>query len=103
MFEELRDIIIEKPKRHFGNIELPTTTLQQIYQDGWWITEIFGTDAVIVKKSNCVSRKGAPPYFMCLHQRININQLTPKALRVIEKIKKQQWNKYENLLKSKYG
>lgn len=105
MFEELREISIEAPIKHVGTSGLlPRTTLDKLYQQGWWITEIFGSYANVVKKSDCVTRKSKGPYFICISLHINTKTITPKAMRTINKIKKQQWKKYEKqLTTSQYG
>lgn len=104
MFEELREISIEAPRKHIGNELLtPKTTLDKLYKDGWWITEIFGSYANVVKISSCNTRKSKEPYFISLSLLMNVNALTPKAMRTINKIKNQQWKKYEKrLTTSKY-
>ena len=99
MFEELRGIIIEEPRHYHSPIAVcPKTDLQTLYQQGWWITEIFGSYAVLVALSQCTTRKNKRPYFICIQSHINISQITPKAQRTIKKIKKQQWNKYKKYL-----
>ena len=99
MFEELRGIIIEEPRHYHSPIAVcPKTDLQTLYQQGWWITEIFGSYAVLVALSQCTTRKNKRPYFICIQSHINISQITPKAQRTINKIKKQQWNKYKKYL-----
>lgn len=105
MYETLRNIIIEAPVKHIGSNDqiITKTTLEELYKNGWWITEIFGSYANMVKISSCSTRKSKKPYFMCVSLLVDTKQITPKAYRLIEKIKKQQWKKYENLLKSKYG
>lgn len=99
MFEELRNIIIEDPTHyHNVNIICPKTNLQTVYQQGWWITEIFGSRAVLVKRSACITRTSKKPYFICVQSIIDTKQITPKAYKTINKIKQQQWNKYKNYL-----
>ena len=53
MFDELKCITIEKPYKGFQNngVVRERTTLDKLYKDGWWITEIFGSKAFIVKKT----------------------------------------------------
>lgn len=99
MFEELRGIIIEEP-RHYHNVmaECPKTDLQTLYKQGWWITEIFGSYAVLVAVSQCTTRKIKKPYFICVQSHIDLSQITPQAQKIINKIQKQQWKKYKNYL-----
>ena len=102
MFEELRGIIIEEPG-HYHNVNsiLPTTDLQTLYKQGWWITEIFGTYAVLVIQSRAVTRTSKKPYFLCRQAHINVNQITPEVQKIIDKVRNQQWNKYKNYLLGK--
>lgn len=102
MFEELRGIIIEEPRHYHSPIAVcPKTDLQTLYQQGWWITEIFGSHAVLVTISKCTTRKLKKPYFICVQSIIDTNQLTPDAIKTINKIKKQRWNKYKKYLLGK--
>ncbi|MBO7735511.1 MAG: hypothetical protein J6S67_23300 [Methanobrevibacter sp.] len=105
MFEELREITIEAPIKHIGFESLrPKTTLDKLYQKGWWITEIFGSYANIVKVSECTTRKSNLPYFICVSLQIDTTKLTKAAIKTINRIKKQQWKKYEKqLTSSQYG
>lgn len=98
MFEGLRQIIIEEPhKYHSPSVEYPKTDLQTLYTEGWWITEIFGSQAVIVKLSKA-KRTSKKPYFICVQSHINVDQITPKAAKIIKKIQKQQWNTHKDYL-----
>jgi len=105
MFEELREISIETPKQHIGGtLSTIYTTLDKLYIKGWWITEIFGSYANIVKKSDCMTRKSKEPYFICLSLHIKTPTITPKAMRTIKKIKNKQWKQYgKQLTTSRYG
>lgn len=98
MYQELRNIIIEAPIKFVGNtLGLPKTTLDKLYDKGWWITEIFGTQAVIVQKSTCTTRKSPKPYFNCY----NVHLYTPlsyKQLQLIKRIQNKQWKKYKHEL-----
>lgn len=71
MYEELRKIEIERPK----------TDLATLYERGWWITEIFGSWAVLVKPSECKTRKTKAPYFLCFWAQINTKHITKKKLK----------------------
>lgn len=98
MYEELRNIIIEEPRNyHSLSIEYPKTTLEQLYNQGWWITEIFGSMAFTVKLSHA-KRTSRKPYFICVSLQLDIAQITPKARRIINRVKNKQWNKYKNYL-----
>lgn len=49
MLEKLRGIMIEEPKNfHNPMYEYRKTDLCDVYNEGWWITEIFGSKAVLV-------------------------------------------------------
>ena len=54
MFDELKCITIEEIYKGFqsdGGVLRKWITLDTLYKQGWWITEIFGTHAVIVKRT----------------------------------------------------
>ena len=97
MYEDFEQIQIERPKTHIKkdawSITIP---LADLYRDGWWITEIFGTDAVCVKRSSAYKTKR--PYFCCIHLFLDTNQLTPKTKRMIQNIQNQHWKKYGPIL-----
>lgn len=98
MYQELRNIEIEVPIKFVGNtLGLPKTTLDKLYQKGWWITEIFGSYAVIVAKSTCTTRKSPAPYFKCFHVHL-YTPITPKQMQIIKRIQDKQWNKYKKEL-----
>ena len=93
MFDELKCITIEKPYKGFQNngVIREWTSLDKLYKDGWWITEIFGTHAVIVRRANSHYTKKLHPRFIVLYKPIDMTKATPKALRLIKKIRKEQW------------
>ena len=97
MYEELEGIQIERPKTHIKKDAWTITIpLADLYREGWWITEIFGTTAVCVRRSQAYKTKR--PYFCCLHLFLDTKQLTPKANRTINRVQKQQWKKYGPML-----
>lgn len=99
MYEPLRTIIIEEPRNYHSEVGLcPKTTLEHVYQQGWWITEIFGSYVVLVKISESKTRKAKYPYFICVQSRIDTKQITPKAQKIITKTQNQKWKKYGNYL-----
>jgi len=100
MFDELKCITIEKPYKGFQNngVVRKRTTLDKLYKDGWWITEIFGSKAFIVKRTAAPYAKKHYPRFIVLFKPIDISKATTKTLRLIEKIKKQQWEKYKEYI-----
>lgn len=106
MYEPLRTIEIEEPKTHVPGAlpNLYKTNLANLYERGWWITEIFGSYAVLVKVSDCKTRKSKAPYFICMQSQINVDQITPPAKRIIKRIANQQWKKYgKKLTTSKFS
>ena len=99
MYQELRNIIIEAPIKFVGNnLGLPKTTLDKLYKEGWWVTEIFGSKAFIIKRTYAAYTKKHHPRFIVYLKSIDISNATPKALRLIEKVKKKQWKIYEDYM-----
>ena len=99
MYEELKGIKIQPVQRHIiGGVfwDKINTSLDEIYKEGWWITEIFGSVAVIVKKAS-FSTPGHP-YFCCLQKLIDTSAITPKAAITIKRIQEQQWKKYKHYM-----
>ena len=98
MFEELKCIVIQKPYNgHPGTNPFVTNiTLDVLYKEGWWITEIFGSTAIIVKDMRYNGKK--QPYFRLLCKQINMSHATPKAMRTIKRIRTQQWNMYKEYM-----
>ena len=102
MLDKLQSITIDNPTKHIGDqLPQPRITLDKLYKDGWWITEIFGSYANIVKISSCSSRKSKRPYFMCVSVLIDVDKITKGAMQTINKIKNQQWKKYKHLMEHK--
>lgn len=99
MLERLRGIMIEEP-RNFHNpmYEYRKTDLYDVYKEGWWITEIFGSKAVLVRLSQCTAKRLKKPHFISVQSRIDISQITPEAQIVIEAVKKQKWKRYKRYL-----
>lgn len=99
MYNSLRNIPIEAPIKHIGTtLETTNIPLSKLYQNGWWITEIFGSYANVVKISSCNTRKSKNPYFMCLSLLIDTTKINKTALKTIQKIKDAQWEKYKHLM-----
>lgn len=99
MYEELRTIKIEgilhaHPLAH--TLPAESVTLEMMYKDGWWITEIFGSTAVLVKRT--YSGKCKHPRFRLLCKTINVDQITPAAKKIIKKVQNEQWQKYKGYL-----
>lgn len=94
MYEVLRNIKVGKPFKHvISTLEDPKTSLADLYEHGWWITDIFGTKAIIVHKTTKFSQ--TRPTFCCSTVHIDVTQITPEAARFIKKFSNQQWNKYK--------
>lgn len=96
--EELKKIHIESPDR--SRYALPhTTTLYQVYESGWWITEIFGSNAVLVRP-----RLRHKDGFGSCERMLDTSQITPKAMKFIEKTARDKWKIYkQRMLTYKYG
>lgn len=96
-YREFEGIEVEQPIGHVGvKLSTPKITLDKIYKQGWWITEIFGSYANIVCKSVHFSK--TRPDFCCRSVHINVTQLTPQAIRKINKISREQWKKYKHII-----
>ena len=98
MYEELKGIKIQQVRRNtFGGLSWDriNISLDELYKEGWWITEIFGSIAVLVRKTNYT--KGQH-YFCCVQKLIDINAISPKAAKTIKHIQDQQWKKYKHYL-----
>lgn len=96
MYEELKDIIVERPKHgHPGTNPLPgpTTSLAQLYREGWWITEIFGSQAVLAHR--LFSGKSKCPRFRIIYKTILSGPINKKATQIIKQVQNQQWKKYK--------
>ena len=100
MFDELKCILIEKPyNAHPGTFPHSIwCSLDKMYKEGWWITEIFGSIAVIVKKTPDGNFKNKYPHFRLLCKPINLSKATPAAMRTIKRIRTQQWNMYKEYM-----
>lgn len=96
MYDELKCITIEKPYIGWSNISGIPVTLDVLYADGWWITEIFGNYAAIVRKSP--SFDGNCPRFRLLYKKIDLSNASKKALRIIERVKQKKWDAYKKYM-----
>lgn len=96
--EELKKIIIDSPD--VSNLSLPVkTTLHQAYKNGWWITEIFGSKAVLVRP-----RKRKKDGFGLCERQVNVDQISPEAMMFIINFADQQWKQYQKrILTYKFG
>lgn len=91
-FNNLHTVIVTTPKFDVFDIEGEhsyITTLDKLYRKGWWITEVFGTEAFVVKRVGWHS-------FICLtcHFRSHCDG---EILSFIEKFaskKYKKWRKY---------
>lgn len=98
MYEEFENVWVTEPRRHVGDgRNLDRITLAELYKRGWWITEIFGSYATVVSKSQSPSLKRYY-YFCCMQCQIDTTALTPQVMRKIKAINSAQWNKYKNIL-----
>lgn len=98
MYEELKCIKVQQVcKGHPITNPLPTemVTLDTLYKDGWWITEIFGSTAVLVHPAR-PNPKSKRPKFRLLCKHITVDTMTKAAERTIKRIQKEQWNIYKD-------
>ena len=97
MFEELKDIKVLYTSGGYLVNSLPgeSVTLDVLYKEGWWITEIFGSTAVLIHKGSVSSKHS---YFRCVFKTITIDNITPSAMRIIKKIRTQRWNEYKRIM-----
>lgn len=100
MFDELKNITVEKPYKGIQNngVLREQTTLDKLYKDGWWVTEIFGSQVVLVKRTTAGYTKDQPPHFIVVYKSINRNNLTKKALSKINKVQKDKWKIYQEYM-----
>lgn len=103
MYEEFESVWVTEPKRHIGNeFFVGRITVAELYRSGWWITEIFGTYATVISKSQYHVRHNSydhgRPYFCCKQCRIDVSALTPQIMRQIQKIRSAQWKKYKHIM-----
>ena len=96
--EELKKIIIDSPD--VSNLSLPVKiTLHKAYKNGWWITEIFGSKAVLVRL-----RKRKKDGFGLCERQISVDQISPEAMMFIINFAEQQWKQYaKRMLTYKFG
>lgn len=99
-FQELETVRIEPPLRHIGALlETPMTSLTNVYLDGWWITEIFGSKAILVAKTKHFYN--TRPTFKTATVFIDTTTLTPKTQRLIKKIANEHWKLYKRYMLTK--
>ena len=96
MFDELKCITIEKPYAGWPNVTKTLITLDVLYDNGWWITETFGSYAVIIKKTDMLD--GQIPKFRMLYKRINLANASLNALNTIEHVKEKKWDAYKKYM-----
>lgn len=96
--EELKKIILDSPEK--CNMALPVkTTLYQVYMNGWWITELFGSVAVLVRP-----RKRKKDGFGLCERKINLAEVTPEAMKFINQTAEEKWDMYKkHMLTYKFG
>lgn len=103
MYEDFENVWVTEPKKHIGNeMFVDRITLAELYRQGWWITEIFGSYATVVSESPYHLRynnyeKGRP-YFRCKQCQVNVSALTPAILRKIKRIQESKWKQYKRIL-----
>lgn len=74
------------------------TTLLDLYKDGWWVTDRFGTIITIVKP-----RKYNKDGFRCLCRRITTNVNLNTLDLLTKQIADEKYETYKNYLQSKKG
>lgn len=96
--EELKKITIDSPDKSMFALPVQTT-LYQVYMDGWWITEIFGSKAILVRP-----RKRNKDGFGLCERQVNVDQISPEAMMFIINFADQQWKQYaKRMLTYKFG
>ena len=99
MYEELKDVLIEPPAAGYpGTSPYPArmVPLNTLYKDGWWITEIFGSMAVLAHRTYDSTRRY--PRFRVVFKLIDTTTISKKAMRKITRVQKDQWEKYKHSL-----
>lgn len=96
MYENFDKVIIEDPGTPVYT--LPTrTTLDQVYKAGWWITEIFGSIAVLVRPKK-LAKDG---FRLC--EKYIYSKIPKTVQKEIQAIADQKWQHYKKrLLTSKH-
>lgn len=103
MYKEFENIWVSEPgARIRDSLPRPKITLAELYRRGWWITEIFGSIANVVSKSQCKNTAHQRYFFRCQQCFIDPKSLSPKVLKKIEEIKSAQWEKYKWIMLKKY-
>lgn len=103
MYKEFKDVWVSEPgTRIHDSLPSPKITLDELYERGWWITEIFGSIANVVSKSQCKNSTYQRYFFRCQQCFIDPKELTPKVMERIEKVKAEKWEKYKGIMLKKY-
>lgn len=103
MYDGFEGVWITEPIKQIGPSFLAERiTLDELYQRGWWITEIFGSYATVVSESGYHQRHNSyehgRPYFCCRQCQIDTKALSPKVMRKINAIKNAKWKKYKRIM-----
>lgn len=104
MYKEFEKVWVSEPMtRVRDSLPAPKITLAELYERGWWITEIFGSIANVVSKSQCKNSTYQRYFFRCQQCFIDPKLLTPSVMKKIEKIKAEKWEKYKGIMLKKYS
>lgn len=75
-----------------GQYHVPReTTLQQLYNRGWWISFVCSRDVCLIKKRGKLS-------FTCKFLKLHRGVMDEKTIKKIEKFNEKQWNKYKHIM-----
>ena len=103
MYKVFEKVWVSEPGvRIRDSLPRPPITLDELYERGWWITEIFGSIANVVSKSHCNNTTHQRYYFKCQQCFIDPKSLTPAVLKKIEEVKDRQWEKYKGIMLKPY-
>lgn len=80
---------IDSPKRN-KNLLPHKITLTQLYMHGYFITEMFGTTATVVKKIS-----GGQNEFSCTDRQVEFGPHKDETLKHIERLRDEMWKKYK--------
>lgn len=86
---------IDSPKRN-KNLLPHKISLTELYESGYFITEMFGTKAVVVKQVSYEFHKNA---FSCSDRQVEFGPNYDETIKHIERIAAEKWDEYKEYLK----
>lgn len=93
IFDDLYTVIVTTPEFDIFDLDAreykSITTLGDLYRKGWWVTEVFGTEAFVVRRVGWHR-------FICLtcHFRSECDDEVLRFIKKFAKKKYKKWRKY---------